>query len=46
MGEGQTSTGITRREALRNAGAAGLGMSVLGGGLDGLLSSATPPAGR
>ena len=46
MGEGQTSTGITRREALRNAGAAGLGMSVLGAGLDGLLSSAMAAAPR
>jgi phospholipase C len=38
------ANGITRRQALRDAGAAGLGLGALGGGLDGLLARAAAAA--
>jgi phospholipase C len=38
--------GITRREALRNVGVAGIGMSTLGAGLDDLLARASAAAPR
>jgi phospholipase C len=49
MGDGpETTAGITLRRVLRDAGVAGLGLTALGGGLDGLLSkamAAAPKAG-
>jgi phospholipase C len=42
-GEAQNS-GLTRRETLRRAGAAGLGLTALGGGLDALLAGAAAAA--
>ncbi len=45
MGEGDDITGgITRRRALRDIGAAGLGLSMAGGGLEALLANAADAA--
>jgi phospholipase C len=43
-----TAGGVTRRQALRDLGIAGLGMTALGGGVDGLIAraaAANPSAG-
>jgi phospholipase C len=44
MAELETYTGRTRREALREIGTAGLGLTALGGGLDALLAQASAAA--
>jgi phospholipase C len=43
---GERATGLTRRETLARAGAAGLGLTALGGGLDALLAGAAGAAPR
>jgi phospholipase C len=42
----ERASGLTRRETLARAGAAGLGLTTLGGGLDALLASAAAAAPR